>query len=56
MLQFIGFLIIVAAAFLYLTRCWNEAKRRRDVAMMLKPYGGLSKNEKKPSAFWYLFK
>jgi LPXTG-motif cell wall-anchored protein len=52
----IGFFIIVAAATLYLVREWNEAKEKRDVEWILRPYAGLDPNEKKPSAFPYLFK
>jgi hypothetical protein len=56
MIQSIGFLIIVAASFLFLVYRWNEAKQKRDVADMLRPYAGLSTSEKPSSAFWYLFK
>ncbi|MBI3376594.1 MAG: hypothetical protein HY017_33170 [Betaproteobacteria bacterium] len=52
----IGFFICVAAATLYMVRRWNEAKEKRDVDFILRPGAGIIMNEKKPSAFPYLFK
>jgi hypothetical protein len=55
-LFWVGFVIIVAAALLYLNNKWNEAKVKRDVAESLAPGAGIVPNKKRPSAFPYLFK
>lgn len=52
----IGFFVCVAAATLYLVRRWSEAKEKRDFDFELRPGAGLIEDEKKPSAFPYLFK
>ncbi len=49
-------LVIFFACLLYIFKRWNEAKAKRDTEWSLRIGAGSILDEKKPSAFWYLFK
>jgi len=49
-------ILIIIALVIYLAKKWNEAKWKRDIAWASRFGAGISINEKKPSAFPYLFK
>jgi hypothetical protein len=55
-MEFIAYIAVTVAAVLYISKRWNEAKQKRDVYETLKPYAGIIRDEKKPSAFPFLFK
>jgi hypothetical protein len=52
----IGYLVVVAAAVIYLIRRWNQAKADRDAYMSLRIGAGINMNEKPVSAIPFLFK
>jgi len=56
LLLLISYLIVVAAAALYLMRRWKQAKADRDVYMSLRPGAGINTEEKPVSAIPFLFK
>ena len=56
MLTTITSVLISIACILYIAARWKDAVKRRDIDEMLKPLAGLILNDKKRSAFWYLFK
>lgn len=49
-------MLVIALAAIHLVRMWKTAVMKRDVAEALKPGAGCSLSDKKPSAFWFLFK
>lgn len=56
MLEDINQVLVTIVCVLYITRRWSEAKKERDVYESLRPGAGISTVDKKPSAFWFLFK
>jgi hypothetical protein len=56
LLLLLSYLIVVAAALLYLIRRWKQAKADRDLYMTLRPGAGVNMDEKPVSAIPFLFK
>jgi hypothetical protein len=56
MLSTIVNILVIIVLVLYIARKWSEAKQKRDFAWATRFAAGISVNEKKPSAFPYLFK
>jgi len=49
-------IVVFISCVLYIFKRWNEAKFKRDSEWSLRIGAGSIIDEKKPSAFWYLFK
>lgn len=56
LLLLLSYLIVVAAALLYLIRRWKQAKADRDLYMTLRPGAGVNIDEKPVSVIPFLFK